>query len=60
MPSQEVIAYCQIGMRASVDLCALHLLGDDKLRNYCGAWEEWGSRDNLPLAIRAPRSKYSA
>ena len=55
-----MIAYCQIGMRASVDLCALHLLGYDKLRNYCGAWEEWGSRDNLPLAIRVPRSKYSA
>jgi thiosulfate/3-mercaptopyruvate sulfurtransferase len=48
-PSQEVIAYCQVGMRASVDLFALHLLGYDMLRNYYGAWEEWGNRDDLPL-----------
>jgi thiosulfate/3-mercaptopyruvate sulfurtransferase len=51
-PSQEVIAYCQVGMRASVDLFALHLIGYDKLRNYYGAWEEWGNRDDLPLATK--------
>jgi thiosulfate/3-mercaptopyruvate sulfurtransferase len=52
VPSQEVIAYCQVGMRASVDLFALHLVGYDKLRNYYGAWEEWGNRDDLPLATK--------
>jgi thiosulfate/3-mercaptopyruvate sulfurtransferase len=52
LPSREVIAYCQVGMRASVDLFALHLIGYDKLRNYYGAWEEWGNRDDLPLATK--------
>jgi thiosulfate/3-mercaptopyruvate sulfurtransferase len=54
LPSQEVIAYCQVGMRASVDLFALHLIGYDKLRNYYGAWEEWGNRDDLPIATKKP------
>ena len=52
LPADEVIAYCQVGMRASVDLFALHLIGYDKLRNYYGAWEEWGNRDDLPIATK--------
>jgi thiosulfate/3-mercaptopyruvate sulfurtransferase len=52
LPSHEVIAYCQVGMRASVDLFALRLIGYDTLRNYYGAWEEWGNRDDLPIATR--------
>jgi thiosulfate/3-mercaptopyruvate sulfurtransferase len=47
--SDEIITYCQIGMRASVDLFALHLMGYDKLRNYYGSWEEWGNRDDTPI-----------
>ena len=52
LPPHEVIAYCQVGMRASVDLFALRLIGYDKLRNYLGSWEEWGNRDDLPIATK--------
>ena len=49
LPENEVIAYCQVGMRASHDLFVMHLLGYNKLRNYYGAWEEWGNREDLPI-----------
>jgi thiosulfate/3-mercaptopyruvate sulfurtransferase len=52
--SAEIITYCQIGMRASVDLFALHLMGYDKLRNYYGSWEEWGNRDDTPIQTKKP------
>jgi thiosulfate/3-mercaptopyruvate sulfurtransferase len=54
LPSDEIITYCQIGMRASVDLFALHLMGYDKLRNYYGSWEEWGNRDDTPIETKKP------
>lgn len=51
LPSDEVITYCQVGMRASHDLFTLALIGHDlgKLRNYYGAWEEWGNREDTPI-----------
>jgi thiosulfate/3-mercaptopyruvate sulfurtransferase len=54
VPSDEIITYCQVGMRASVDLFALHLMGYDKLRNYYGAWEEWGNREDTPIETKKP------
>ena len=49
--ADNVLVYCQVGMRASHDLFTLALLGHDltKLRNYYGAWEEWGNRDDTPI-----------
>ncbi len=50
----NVLVYCQVGMRASHDLFTLALLGHDltKLRNYYGAWEEWGNRDDTPIRTK--------
>ncbi len=52
--ADNVLVYCQVGMRASHDLFTLALLGHDltKLRNYYGAWEEWGNRDDTPIKTR--------
>jgi thiosulfate/3-mercaptopyruvate sulfurtransferase len=53
-PSDSVIVYCQVGMRAAHDLFTLALIGHDlgKLRNYYGAWEEWGNRDDTPIKTK--------
>lgn len=54
LPSDEIIAYCQVGMRASHDLFTLALIGHDlaRLRNYYGAWEEWGNREDTPTKTK--------
>jgi thiosulfate/3-mercaptopyruvate sulfurtransferase len=50
----DVLVYCQVGMRASHDLFTLALIGHDltKLANYYGAWEEWGNRDDTPIKVK--------
>lgn len=49
--NDEVIVYCQIGMRAAHDLFTLALIGHDltRLSNYYGSWEEWGNREDTPI-----------
>jgi thiosulfate/3-mercaptopyruvate sulfurtransferase len=49
--NDDVVVYCQVGMRASHDLFTLALIGHDlaKLSNYYGAWEEWGNREDTPI-----------
>jgi thiosulfate/3-mercaptopyruvate sulfurtransferase len=53
-PGDEVITYCQVGMRASHDLFTLALIGHDltKLANYYGSWEEWGNREDTPIKTK--------
>ena len=50
----DVLVYCQVGMRASHDLFTLALIGHDltKLSNYYGAWEEWGNREDTPIKTK--------
>jgi rhodanese-related sulfurtransferase len=47
----DVIAYCRIGERSSHSWFVLkYLLGFENVRNYDGAWTEWGSAGRVPIA----------
>jgi thiosulfate/3-mercaptopyruvate sulfurtransferase len=46
---EPVIAYCNGGVAATVPLFALHRLGYRNLANYDGSWNEWGTREDLPV-----------
>lgn len=48
-PNQEVVSYCQSGMRASEVYFVLRLLGYDRVRLYDGSWQEWSADSKLPV-----------
>lgn len=49
-PDKEIIAHCQLGVRASHTWFVLkHVLGYPNVKNYDGSWAEWGNRDDLPI-----------
>jgi thiosulfate/3-mercaptopyruvate sulfurtransferase len=48
-PDQEVVPYCQMGIRASEVYFALRLLGYPHIRLYDGSWEDWSAAPELPV-----------
>jgi thiosulfate/3-mercaptopyruvate sulfurtransferase len=53
-PDKDVVVYCQGGVRAAHTAFALTRLGYPRVRVYDGSWEEWGRRDDLPIAQGEP------
>jgi len=48
-PRQEVITYCQMGVRAAELYFALRLIGYERVRIYDGSWQEWSALPDLPV-----------
>lgn len=59
-PTNEVISYCRLGVRASYSWFVLkYLLGYPRVRNYDGSWTEWGNAVGVPIDTDVgPGTKY--
>lgn len=50
-PDKTVIPVCHGGYRSASTFIALKSLGYPSVRNYVGAWGEWGNRDDSRIVI---------
>jgi len=48
-PEQELVTYCQGGVRAAHAALALRVAGYPRVRIYDGSWAEWGNDPALPI-----------
>jgi len=50
VPEQELVTYCQGGVRAAHAALALRIAGYPRVRIYDGSWADWGNNPALPVA----------
>ena len=50
-PDKTIIPVCHGGYRSASTFLALKSLGYPRVRNYVGAWGEWGNRDDSKIVI---------
>ena len=48
-PEQELVTYCQGGVRAAHAALALRIAGYPRVRIYDGSWADWGNNPALPV-----------
>ena len=48
-PGKEVIVHCQAGIRTTLGVFVLRVMGWDSIRAYDAAMAEWANRDDTPL-----------
>jgi thiosulfate/3-mercaptopyruvate sulfurtransferase len=48
-PAEELVTYCQGGVRAAHAALALRIAGYPHIRIYDGSWAEWGNDPALPI-----------
>ena len=57
-PDQELITYCQGGVRAAHAALALRAAGYERVRIYDGSWAQWGNDPELPVGtVRRGRAQ---
>jgi len=49
LPEQELVTYCQGGVRAAHAALALRIAGYPRVRIYDGSWADWGNNPALPI-----------